>query len=422
MGLNINSSNLNANATLKSKNANSFADDSGSKTSNLSSLGSKDNVISDKLKKINDSGNNPFGANSNVDANSPANGVIAKSFLTSMNKLDANNNGFISSRELVNKMQDPNITGREAALVGTLIKNQGKIQNLSNDNSLLETDGISKKDILALDQLPNDNKLKNEVDSQYYYDLSKINNAHAKFNNIFDDQGKMKLSPKVSDINFQDLKQGSTGDCYFLAALSSLAQHSPQKIIDMVKDNKDGTFTVKFSDKSVTVKAPTDTELGLYAEGKAWVPVIEKAYSVYRNETIFLPKENPYDKSGGGSMITGRGIKDLTGSNFDTDLLMTTSTNTTRTKLKSAVANNKMMTASIAKNPFGKNSLGLPDGHVYSIVGYDEKTDKVKIRNPWGQTEAQDKSGSARDGNDDGICELSMQEFNKTFSAIAYQN
>ncbi|MBC7473828.1 MAG: hypothetical protein H7263_06010, partial [Candidatus Sericytochromatia bacterium] len=89
MGLNINSSNLNANATIKSKSANPFADDSGSKISNLSSLGLKDNVIFDKFKKINESGNNPFGANNNVDSNSSANGVIAKSFLTSMSKLDA---------------------------------------------------------------------------------------------------------------------------------------------------------------------------------------------------------------------------------------------------------------------------------------------------------------------------------------------
>ena len=92
-----------------------------------------------------------------------------------------------------------------------------------------------------------------------------------------------------------------------------------------------------------------------------------------------------------------------------------------REKLKTAVNNNKLMVASINNNPFGENKFKLPDGHVYSVLDFDPKTDKVTIRNPWGQTEAQDSKGMPLDGKDDGIFELSLEDFAKTFSTIAYE-
>lgn len=63
----------------------------------------------------------------------------------------------------------------------------------------------------------------------------------------------------------------------------------------------------------------------------------------------------------------------------------------------------------------------LPTCHVYTIMGYDNQTDKVKIRNPWGHSEAEETDGVASDGNEDGIFELTMDEFYKAFSMVAYE-
>ena len=43
-----------------------------------------------------------------------------------------------------------------------------------------------------------------------------------------------------------DVAQGNLGDCYFLATLASLAQNQPDKIKGMIRDNGDGTFSVRF--------------------------------------------------------------------------------------------------------------------------------------------------------------------------------
>jgi hypothetical protein len=373
---------------------------------------SGDNVIAKTIKKINESGNNPFGAGVNSAKQGESQGTVAKNFMAAKDKLDADHDGFVSKKELVNRMADRDIKGPEAAMVGTLLQNKAKIQNLGNDQFGLEMKGITESDIMALDKLPYDNKLRENVDNGYYNNLSKINSAN---------YDKITLPQKPSDIDYKDLQQGSAGDCYFMAVLTSLAQRQPQRIIDMIHDNKNGTYTVKFPSGAVTINAPTQTELGLYGQGKAWVPVMEKAYATLRNDKWIIPHMNPYETIGMGSTMVGRAINELTGHSRDTDILKITPREATREKLKQAVESNKLMVASNNKEIFGKNSLNLPDGHVYTILDYNAQTDKVKLRNPWGNTEAGDKDGIPRDGVDDGIFELSMDEFYKIYDSVSYE-
>lgn len=37
------------------------------------------------------------------------------------------------------------------------------------------------------------------------------------------------------------------------------------------------------------------------------------------------------------------------------------------------------MTASINKHVIAESKFNLPDGHVYTILGFDSNTDKVKV-------------------------------------------
>lgn len=96
-----------------------------------------------------------------------------------------------------------------------------------------------------------------------------------------------------------DIIQGKLGDCYFVASLSSVAANNPQMIRDMMKDNGDGTVTVRLYDekengklepiyinveKSVPVirlrKADGSQSVeDINAKGTLWVQMLEKAFA-----------------------------------------------------------------------------------------------------------------------------------------------
>jgi hypothetical protein len=102
----------------------------------------------------------------------------------------------------------------------------------------------------------------------------------------------VKGAGDLDEVSINDIDQNALGDCYFMAALASVAKQDPQRIRDMVVDNGDGTYTVKFKDRSVTVNA--DFPGGVNGDGHAagadgtpqktkeiWPLVFEKAFGVY---------------------------------------------------------------------------------------------------------------------------------------------
>lgn len=90
-----------------------------------------------------------------------------------------------------------------------------------------------------------------------------------------------------------DIFQGSTGDCYFMAPLSAIANSDPEYIRKMVAPLGDGSYAVRFYDAGTPVYVRVDSDLWvdsnsalkyakLGAGGSVWVPIVEKAYAFYR--------------------------------------------------------------------------------------------------------------------------------------------
>jgi hypothetical protein len=102
-----------------------------------------------------------------------------------------------------------------------------------------------------------------------------------------------------------DVKQGRLGDCYFMAALASIANGRPAHIKQMMRDNGDGTVTVRlFSPrgsrrdrtykpkylrlhKSVVRNQGTD----VYAHGSLWVALAEKAFAAMTWKDLSEPAQ-----------------------------------------------------------------------------------------------------------------------------------
>ena len=157
--------------------------------------------------------------------------------------------------------------------------------------------------------------LKEEVEILYRYKLYFETTAHGNLNteNINEekdqhlklvDDKKIKLTGIVplswKDVSemplfsheptIDDIEQGCIGDCYLEAALVDIVANNPLKVKECIRDNGDGTATVRFFRRFehypretiyVTVKKTIPTLMGRehYSFSSMWVQMIQKAYA-----------------------------------------------------------------------------------------------------------------------------------------------
>ena len=189
----------------------------------------------------------------------------------------------------------------------------------------------------------------------------------------------------VDDPHSSDIHQGNIGDCYFLAPLGAIANQNPDFIRDMVKDNEDGTYTVRFYEEQkdgafkpiyVTVDnsllVDSISENPVYAKTNndnsngMWVSIVEKAYAEW---------QGGYEHIDGGKLSDA--LSQLTGQNAEEN----NCSNVTWSSLKESF--NKGQVISVAKyNQKGE----IPGLHGYSVVNLNKREGReyITLKNPWG--------------------------------------
>lgn len=132
--------------------------------------------------------------------------------------------------------------------------------------------------------------------------LADPNSEYAFWINNFSDKSLFASNGPTAN----DIFQGDTGDCYFMARLSAIAKKNPEIIRNMVVDLGDGTYAVRFYRFGVPEYVRVDGDLywdplsgkPIYAklgqQDSIWVPIVEKAYAFWRK------KQGTYESISGG--------------------------------------------------------------------------------------------------------------------------
>lgn len=199
-----------------------------------------------------------------------------------------------------------------------------------------------------------------------------------------------------------DPDQGAVGDCYFIAALASVAFTHPTRIH---RCTDSGPHTIRFhtgvggwKEYTVSEKVPVreSNHAMIYAKstdhGEIWPAVYEKAYAQYRARTS---SDRPnYSKLSGGSGT--RALHHITGwprkqwrckwrSAIELYDLVRKYSVGRRTVWPMVADTYGMAETRLTEEQY--DDIGLVDNHVYSVFGTLLKHGKryIVLRNPWAQ-------------------------------------
>jgi hypothetical protein len=224
-------------------------------------------------------------------------------------------------------------------------------------------------------------------------------------------------------VSGKDPEQNYIGDCYLMAAMSSVANSSPEAIAKMFKAEKDGTYTVTLFDRKggklvphpvrVDADLPRNGWYGyVYARShdpkELWPALLEKA---------FAARAGSYGKIEAG--VPGEAMEEITGlKSTDLDLRAKgTKPDDTFAKISAAVKAGKPITAATLSDASAAKytNTNIYADHTYSIFGVSTEGGQkfVQLRNPWGSSEP------ANNGRDDGVFKLPLQRFMELFSGVS---
>ncbi|MFE5257252.1 C2 family cysteine protease [Streptomyces coelicoflavus] len=201
-------------------------------------------------------------------------------------------------------------------------------------------------------------------------------------------------------VSADDVSQNQFGDCWYVASLAGLAQKDPKFIQEGIKENPNGTVSVRVWDKegnhhwvTMTADLPTDQNgnpISTYGNGETWPAYYEKAFAMTYSEDG--EGERGYggiegdDPKKAAPYLTGQEGEDMETGGFlgigkddDKDI----------DSLRSAFESGKVVTLStpddegLDKDHPAEWGSTYHSNHAYYVRGFTDDG-KVILGNPWG--------------------------------------
>ncbi len=207
----------------------------------------------------------------------------------------------------------------------------------------------------------------------------------------------------------EQVHQGAIGDCYLMGPLAAVAAQSPDLIRDSIRDNGDGTYSVRLYEEqedgtyqpfwvTVTADFPVHPESGQVLYGGTsptnsdglWVSLFEKAYAEYHGG---------YENIGDGGRIEDA-LSTLTGERP-----------LSRQYDWSAIREALARGASVCAGKYNTHG-DIPGRHAYAVTGVQEEQGRryVILLNPWGD--------EAHESGYGGRFRLEEREFMRVFDEV----
>jgi calpain family cysteine protease len=191
------------------------------------------------------------------------------------------------------------------------------------------------------------------------------------------------------------IRQGKLGDCFCLAALRSMLQRDPAAIVRMIEQQPDGSYTVQVGAQKVSVPPLTDSEiaLGASADDGLWPLVYEKAVGLSRikSDAADATAWNAVTRGGSaGSMMSALTQHPIERWSCKTWREADTARRATlmddlRSRLRAAQTGHRLITGGTGGLPKDVHAVpGIVFNHGYSVLGYDDEHDAVRLWNPHG--------------------------------------
>jgi hypothetical protein len=203
--------------------------------------------------------------------------------------------------------------------------------------------------------------------------------------------------------SYLDVNQGYLGDCYFLSSLGEVALKDPQEIKNMITNNGNGTYSVRFfvNGKAdyVTVNEKLPVFGGGYhwangstmefANGKTdnWVALIEKAYAQLNAQTNAphgMQLHSASDSYQGISEGNGSALKMVTDQSEAATYLSSSTSSSMLASILSSMASNFSSGEEVLLQTPAASKGNLVGDHFFMVTGANAATDTVTLRNPWG--------------------------------------
>lgn len=331
--------------------------------------------------------------------------LIEKNF----DRFDRDGNSRITWTEMRKSVADPSITGQDAAALATLYSLVG---DYADEQGFVRKPSITPG---LVEELRSEREFQADEGDKLYAD-------------IYYDKYLTKLEQASTELFTEELpdgmkvRQGAGPSCSILSTTVGQALIDPQVIKDAFSVRRDGKVAIKFPGlpKPVVVAPTTDTETALFASaGKngTWLNHVEKAWGSLqtKNPQAAFEFSSWPAKSirawSNAKAVTTKVPRDLSEVNKH-------KTPTFIAEMAEQLANKHIV---MTWTRHGERDLELVPGHAHTVLAVDEQRETITVRNPWGRFEPTGGKGEPRDGKDDGVFELSFEEYVQDFAKISMQ-